>query len=321
MYLSELAQTLPAQIREGYNMGRAIDLPKTITAILCVGMGGSVFGADIVQALSREWLSVPLIIHRDYTVPAWVNENTLVVLLSFSGTTEEVLEVAKNVSRRTPHIIVSAAGGPLLTHAQGQHLTTLPFSPPDDLRTCGRFGFGYSFGVVIAIAEMYQTQAQQISDTLNTTRSVTPETSIMEWCDTEKELCILSAEHLNGNARLFAHQVHETLKRHAVWYSLPEANHHLLESFADPSMKQRRFVFLSSTHYHPRNQKRLELTADLLAALGHKTQVFTLPNTSRLEEVLQYTFLSTTITAEIAQRRALEPSKMAMVERFKAALG
>ncbi len=62
-------------------------------------MGGSAIAADLVVGAYRERLRVPVTVVRDYYLPGWIGENTLVILSSYSGGTEETLTCASQATR------------------------------------------------------------------------------------------------------------------------------------------------------------------------------------------------------------------------------
>ena len=49
------------------------------------GMGGSAISADLLLGAYRERVRVPMTVVRDYYLPGWIGENTLVILSSYSG--------------------------------------------------------------------------------------------------------------------------------------------------------------------------------------------------------------------------------------------
>ena len=90
--------------------------------MIVVGMGGSHLAADLLKILKPE---LDLTIVSDYTLPK-AKENELVVLSSYSGNTEEVLDVyeqAKGLNRA-----VITTGGQLLDKARKDnvHFVLLP---------------------------------------------------------------------------------------------------------------------------------------------------------------------------------------------------
>ena len=90
-----------------------------VDAVVLAGMGGSAMGGDLVRGLIQDRLSVPMIISRDYLLPAFVDGRTLVILSSYSGTTEETLSAFQDASDRGAKLIALGGGGKLLEAAPG----------------------------------------------------------------------------------------------------------------------------------------------------------------------------------------------------------
>ncbi len=93
----EATLALPDQIASGAALTArtvAAGLPPAegIGAVLALGMGGSGIGNDIVSAVAAPLMGIPVLVGKDYELPAWVGPSTLVVAASFSGNTEETME-------------------------------------------------------------------------------------------------------------------------------------------------------------------------------------------------------------------------------------
>jgi glucose/mannose-6-phosphate isomerase len=83
--------------------------------IVIVGMGGSAIGGEILQDWLRDELPIPLEVCRNYTLPAYVNKDTLVFANSYSGNTEETLSAFLAAIRRKCTTIAITSGGQLET--------------------------------------------------------------------------------------------------------------------------------------------------------------------------------------------------------------
>src|SRR5258706_12894441 len=86
---------LPDQLQNAWDLGRAQPLPelKDIRSIVIAGMGASAIGADLVAAAVFSSLQIPIIVHRDYGLPAFAKrKDVLVICSSYSGNTEETLD-------------------------------------------------------------------------------------------------------------------------------------------------------------------------------------------------------------------------------------
>ena len=88
-----LLSTFSEQCRRGWEIGEALDLAgcdeRIPNNIVIAGMGGSGVGGDLVKAVAGTEFPCPIIVHRGYTLPAFVSSQTLFVAVSYSGNTEE----------------------------------------------------------------------------------------------------------------------------------------------------------------------------------------------------------------------------------------
>lgn len=96
------------------------DLPEhqDIENVAILGMGGSGIVGDIVLALGKEIISVPIEVIKDYEIPGCVDTGTLAVAVSFSGNTEETLEATQEAFEAGAFIVVLTRGGELLEIAK-----------------------------------------------------------------------------------------------------------------------------------------------------------------------------------------------------------
>ena len=82
-----------------------------IENVVIAGMGGSAIGADIVLALGKENIDIPLIISRNYNLPNWVGKNSLVICSSYSGNTEEILSCLEDAIEKNAQVCGITTGG------------------------------------------------------------------------------------------------------------------------------------------------------------------------------------------------------------------
>ena len=82
--------------------------------ILFVGMGGSATSGDIIQSWLRDELKMPFEVLKDYKLPAYVNNTTLVIGASISGETQETISACIDAKIKKNATVVSiSAGGKL----------------------------------------------------------------------------------------------------------------------------------------------------------------------------------------------------------------
>jgi len=96
-----------------------------ITAIIYCGMGGSGIAGDVLCAIAATSSSVPAAVCKGYRLPAWVNQNTLVICASYSGNTEETLACFDQALERRCRIVALTCGGQLAERARASGVCTI----------------------------------------------------------------------------------------------------------------------------------------------------------------------------------------------------
>ena len=89
-----------------------------IDNVVISGLGGSGIGGTIVAEMVRPICRVPVVVNKDYGIPAFVNERTLFIACSYSGNTEETLMATKAAQSKGAQIACISSGGQLLEIAQ-----------------------------------------------------------------------------------------------------------------------------------------------------------------------------------------------------------
>ena len=119
------------QIQEAIEIGEKINLQNDYSQfnnIVVAGMGGSAIGGDVVKTIVHQELKIPFYVNRNYTLPNWVNEKTLVICSSYSGNTEESLSAYEDALKRGALICGISTGGQLSEKikSKGFDLITIP---------------------------------------------------------------------------------------------------------------------------------------------------------------------------------------------------
>jgi glucose/mannose-6-phosphate isomerase len=86
--------------------------------IIVAGMGGSGIGGELLKDWARDKAQVPIEVSRDYSLPAYANEKSLVLIVSYSGETEESLSAFLDATKKKCMIHCISSGGSLLEFAE-----------------------------------------------------------------------------------------------------------------------------------------------------------------------------------------------------------
>lgn len=312
------------------------DFAKVEKIVVC-GMGGSALGADVIKSLYFSELKVPLEIINDYSLSGHINEKTLVILSSYSGTTEEVLAAYKEARIRGARIVVITSGGDLGELVKSGEVAGYIFEPKFNPSGQPRMGLGYSIlSQVLILAKLGFLKFEQndLNKILVAIRKINSLSNID--VATENNLAkqtaqklankipfLFASEHLVGNIHVFANQINENAKVLSCYFTLPEANHHLIEGLpsTDEIQKNVGFFFLRSDLYSPRVLKRYEITKVLAEKNGIETVVFEPQSQSKLEQVFEFLTFGSWISFYLAMLYDRDPSPIPNVDFLKAEMG
>ena len=297
-------EKLSEQIQVAWADTRAMKFPKaysTVTNIVVAGMGGSSLGGHMIQTACADRLKAPVHLLRDYNLPNWVSSKTLVIAVSYSGTTEEVLEVITHAKKAKAKIVAVAVGEKLKTYADKNKIPGYFFTP-GELSKQPRLGLGFTLTGVLGMLERMNLikintkdikgMCEAMGDVLDTCAVDVPakenpaKTVAMELKD--RAVLIVASEHLVGNAHALANQINENAKQFATYMEIPELNHHLMEGLGNPKDFFKKFsvLMLDSNHYHPHTHKRYDLTAQIFEKQGGVVIEYNANGKTRLEELL-----------------------------------
>ncbi|KKW29511.1 MAG: Bifunctional phosphoglucose/phosphomannose isomerase [Candidatus Uhrbacteria bacterium GW2011_GWD2_52_7] len=330
---------LPEQVRLAWEDLRDFVLPAPyarVAHVVLVGMGGSALGARMLTSIMRDRLKVPVLIVNDYTLPGFVGSKSMVILSSFSGTTEEVLAASDTAKASGAKVVVIAAEGELLKRAKLNHWPAYQFHP-GDLAKQPRLGVGFSLAGVmgilerarlvkvaraevdrmcIAMGEVIDACAIDVPSAENPAKIVAKELQ-------GKAVFVIGAEHLVGSAHVFANHLNETSKQFATPFALPEVNHHLLEGLTYPKGFSGKAValILKSELYGERIQRRCEVTADLLEQQGISVVEYETHGDERLEQAGEVLQFGSFVSYYLAMLNGVRPDSIPFVDEFKARLG
>jgi glucose/mannose-6-phosphate isomerase len=296
----------PEQFQKAWEKVLKFDLPREyakISNVVIAGMGGSAIGGDIARRLALAESKVPVFVHRDYGLPAFVGENTLVIASSYSGNTEETLSAfTKALGARSKKLVITS-GGKLKHLAEKQGIPTFVI----DYQAPPRAAFPHSFVPLVGIfqklgllgdksADLKEAVdiLKRLSRDLIETRPLASNPAKQVAAKLQGRVAVIyGAEIFSEVAGRWKGEVNENSKAWAFFESFPELNHNAVVGYEFPlEAKQRIFVLmLRSSSLHPRNLLRYEVTAKLLAKAGIAYEFIEARGKSALAQVLSLVHL------------------------------
>lgn len=303
--------------------------------VIC-GMGGSALGGRIVDSLIEKKIRAPIEIFTQYYLPNYVNKDTLVLLSSYSGDTEEILTCAHDALKRNAKIFMITTGGKLADFLKKEKLDGYVFEPTYNPSKMPRLAIGYSIFTILAFLNkthfitITEEEIKKTFDTLEESlndfgpRKAEKENLAKKIANglIGKMPVIISSEHLIGAAHLFKNQFNETSKTFSASFDLPELNHHLMEGLKLPPKAKEilRIIFIKSSLYSERVVKRYPLTEDVVEKNSVSHSVYILRSETKLEQVFELIAFSSFVTFYLAVLTGANPSEIPWVDYFKSKL-
>jgi len=325
---------LPDQIDHAWSTVTANsypDLSQSVNKIVLVAMGGSALGGRVIKPLFQDSLAYPLEIINNYNLPQYADTSTLVILASYSGTTEEVVSAAAQVRSRKIPAAVIAAGGSLLDLAKEYQWPYYHIDPQANPSGQPRMAIGYAITGTLALLHQCKLVNIAKTDFDQTIQVLTDNASIYlpQHSDNfaiscaqellEKTINLVSSDHLSGATHVINNQINENGKQLTAEFIIPELNHHYLEALSYPTdaKHNQAYLCIDSTLYLPENQKRLTITKELLQKAGFTTLTFTAQSPTKLTQAFEVIQFGAFLNFYLAMLHGIDPAPIPTVDLFK----
>ena len=324
-----IVEKQPSQLTISYELSGNTDVSQ-IENVVYAGMGGSALAALLVHT----WpvVSVPFEVVRDYDLPDYVGPNTLVIVASYSGNTEETLHALEQAQSSGAKIAVIAGGGKLLEAAtnEGFLLAALPKAVQP------RYAVLANYKLILQILVTARLVDDAVLSELETAAEFLQE-SISAWLPTipaasnpAKQLaleCIGKSVVIYGGGKLFPAaykwkiSFNENAKQVAWNGQYPEFNHNEFMGWTkQPIDKPYTVIDLRSNLEHSRTQKRFEVSERLLSGMRPSPEIVTIQGDTILRQLLWALAFGDFVTIYTGIANGLNPAPVDLVEKFKTEL-
>jgi glucose/mannose-6-phosphate isomerase len=241
---------------------------KEIRNILICGLGGSGIGGTIVSDIISSKVNIPIAATKDYSIPNFVNEHTLVIANSYSGNTEETLYALEKCQARGAEIAVITSGGKLKTTAEENKYNKIiiPGNQPP------RAMFGYAFTELFFMLNHYGI----IDDSFKADFDKAISLIDTEKADIQKQAMDLAkkmykqtpviyvAKGFEGVAVRFRQQLNENSKMLGWHNVVPEMNHNELLGWRT-NVDGLAVVYFRNKCDYDRNQIRMDINKKVIS--------------------------------------------------------
>jgi len=324
-----------SQIKDAWQAVHEIHLQgySQFERVIVCGMGGSALGGRVAQALFASQIKASMEVVTGYSIPAYVDPKTLVVVSSYSGNTEETVSCFREALQRNLKTFAISAGGKVQEIAQEYSVPHYKIEPVHNPSNQPRMAVGYSIGGLLALFSLtglVNTTSEEIDEVVLFTKNKAQEfeqdsdidynhaTQLAKKIHNKLPILVAS-EHLVGSTHVVTNQINESAKSFAASFDLPELNHHLMEGLSNPKALTRNmfFIFFESDFYHERVKKRYPLTKEVVEKNMIETYVYKSTGATPLKQAAEVILLGSYLQAYLALEYRENPLEIPWVDYFK----
>jgi glucose/mannose-6-phosphate isomerase len=323
--MDQLIASFTKQMAEAIEIGREMKLTpahKGIRHVVVAGMGGSGIGANLVAELVAEKMKLPFFVCKDYFLPEWVNEHTLLIISSYSGNTEETVHALDEGIRRSSKIVCVSSGGSIISLAKkaGLDYVLIPGGKPP------RTALAYSFiqqlfilanynlidnGFVVGIQEASRLLDKEEKRIVKQAKSLAKKLN-------KRLPVIYTAANFEAIALRWRQQLNENSKVLGWHNTIPEMNHNELVGWRTPGKYT--VIFLRNDTDYSRTQQRINIAKNIISQYTRHIYEVWSKGESFLEKSLYLIHLGDWVSYYLAELRKVDAVEVNVIDYLKTEL-
>lgn len=321
--MHQYVQKFSSQIKEAIAIAQRAELKnfdhKIANVVIC-GIGGSGIGGKLVSNLFEGESKIPVTTCNEYDLPAFVNEQTLCIMSSYSGNTEEVLSMLEQAMQAKAEIACITSGGKILEIAKskGYNLIVIPGGNPP--RSC----LGYSlvqqirlllhYGVVKGKALEEITQSALYLDQLE--EEIVKDASAYAKQLSGKIPVVYSSGTYSAIAARFCQQLNENSKVLCWHNKFPELNHNEIVGWTqvNPMLAP---IFIQDQDDFYRTKTRISFTIGVVKKYTDTVLQIEVKGNNPIEKAIYLIHLTDWISVKIAEVNGTDPIEIEVIDALK----
>jgi len=323
---------VPDMCLQAWQTAQDLALPSDYThvdKVIILGMGGSAIGGDLVNDLVTSEAKVVITVHRDYDLPAFVDDKTLIIASSYSGMTEEVLHSFEQALLTDSKKLVITTGGKLKNLADNTGIPLYCF----DYKSQPRAALPFSFMPILAFLQQLGFISDKSQDVLQMIQVLRELSSgIKETVPLANNPAKQLARKIHGHLAVIygggilsqvAHrwktQLNENSKTWAFYEIIPELNHNAVVGYQFPTELSSKIavVLLRSPSLPHRIQVRYKVTCQLLDQAGIDYYSVDSEGSTPLSQIMSLVLFGDYVSYYLALLNNINPSPVSAIDYLK----
>jgi len=321
----ELIESFPEQINFGLDLSERFEMCRgaTPSAVLIAGMGGSGIGGRIVSQYLQSTCNLPILTVNDYSLPHWCDKNTLVILCSYSGNTEETISVMRYAIERECKIACVTSGGTIAELAETNNLPciNIPGGKPP------RSQFALAYIQLLRLLELHGIINSSFKLDLKKASLVllSEQAAIKSRCSkiaasiATRVPTLYADSSMEGIAARWRQQLNENAKMLCIHHQIPEMNHNELVGWGGAD---NRFaaIILKSDFDHPKTKIRMDISAKIMKKHSDQVHEIHAKGETALIQMFYLIHFGDWLSLYLANERGFDPVAIPEIELLKSEL-
>ncbi len=321
----------PKHYSEAFKMAKnvSVDYSKPQTIIVS-GMGGSGIGGELLKDWARDRITVPIEVNKEYSLPAYANKNTLVLIVSYSGETEESLSAFLDALKRDCMIFCVTSGGKLLELAEeiGVPFLRIPSDMPQP-----RVALPYLFlpmPVILEKISLVSNISGEFSEVIQTLEKVSVENSPER--SVNDNFSKMLASNIVGTvpviygfgvyravAQRFKQEFNENSKVPSKWEFFPELDHNEIVGWEELGKLAKCFsaIFIRDKNEPEEIRHRIEATKEIVCSESSKVFEVWSSGKGKLAKMLSTICVGDFTSVYLAILRGVDPAPVKTIALLK----
>lgn len=309
------------------------DLPPhdEIANVVLAGVGTSGHAGSLVLEAVGPTIAVPLVVHRGYGVPHFVDESTLVIAMSFTGNTAEVIDAVNEAVDDGATVVCIGGDGELAAIAQRENLTSInvPEAPAaraaidsllvPALLTLDHLGFypGGDEWIRLAQQQVEQRRNALIAEN-NPARALARRIG--------RALPIIYGGNGPGGAvsSFWKSQFNTNAKVAAFANQVPELTHNEIVGWGtngDVTRQVFQAILLRHEFEHPSVAARIDLVEEILVEVVGEVYSVEAQGEGLLAQMMDLLLFGTFVSLNVAVETDVDPGPIAIVDEIAERIG
>jgi glucose/mannose-6-phosphate isomerase len=336
----KLLEEFPQKMRDALHLGEKFSIPtnflpapdstRSFKNIVVLGMGGSAIGGDLLSDYLADELSIPIVVIRGYNIPKFVDEDSLVFAVSYSGNTEETLSALKRCMEAKARIIALTSGGKLAVLAQENNFPVIKV--PAGIQP--RAAISYLFFPVLKALErlgLIKERSGEIEETHNILQELSREYAAKSPSKNNlaKKVAMSLFQHLplvygsegllKAVAMRWKTQINENSKWPCFWNIFPELDHNEIVGYEIENNinRQIKIVYLQDKEGLLRVEQRWGITRNIIEDKVAEFIVCPTKGKGKMARMFSLIFLGDLASYYLAILNQVDPSPVVCIEGLK----